>query len=530
MSKADDNVTRLTCELLLIYFLFPTSVTRGTKISLIRKVALWKGIVIEENLPGFRGFLSAGIGNPGLAYNTRRASELTYLGQATIEILGKEPDERQQLLADDVSLRNLLDKLTDAQPQLRQIVLYLLFPDKYERIASRAHKAWISDAFGDLIGGDAPEDVDEQLMAIRSRLEEFLPDVGLDFYWRPLRACWYTEGDSDTLSELQALHIKKQIVLYGPPGTGKTFQARELAGSLIRQDLLKTWGPKKYFSTPTAVEALVRKRTRRVQFHPGYGYEDFVRGIHIVEGGKTEYKDGILLQLIKEMSLEPKDEIKIPVVLILDEMNRADLSKVLGECFSLLEDRDGHVTLAGSGGEPRSIRIPENLYLIGTMNLIDQSLENIDFALRRRFLWFFRRFSADELMQVSEHRWLKQAKAKNIAKNWDQVLEEFQILRDRAIRVNKLIETNDYLGPSYEIGHTYFCDAVAFAHRFLLASDGGRNRVLFNYNGDAIEPVKALWLYSLKPLLEQYLSGVDKSERNSFLDKITSTFLYASKQ
>lgn len=529
LSKADDNVTRLTCELLLIYFLFPTSVSRSTKIGLIRKVAQWKEIIIDENCPAFRGFWSAGIGNPGLAYNTRRANELTYLGQAAINIINKGSDERFQLLNNDVRLRRLLDNLTDAQPQIRHILLYLLFPDKYERIASKAHKAWISDAFGDLIGSDTPEDIDDRLKVIRTHLEGFLPHEELDFYWRPLRACWYTEGDSDTLSELQALHIKKQIVLYGPPGTGKTFQAREFAGSLIRQELLKAWGPKRYFSAPAAVEALVQKKTRNVQFHPGYGYEDFVRGIHIVEGGKTEYKDGILLQLIKEISLEPEEDIDIPTVLILDEMNRADLSKVLGECFSLLEDRDGSVTLGGSGGEPRSIRIPQNLYFIGTMNLIDQSLENIDFALRRRFLWFFRGFSPDEFMQVSEHRWLKLAKANNVAKTWDQVSEEFQILRDRAANVNKLIEGNDYLGRNYEIGHTYFCDAVAFAHRFLLASDGSRNRVLFNYNGDAIEPVKALWRYSLRPLLEQYLSGVDKSERNSFLDKIASALLSAPK-
>jgi 5-methylcytosine-specific restriction protein B len=80
------------------------------------------------------------------------------------------------------------------------------------------------------------------------------------------------------------------------------------------------------------------------------------------------------------------EEQKIPVVLILDEMNRADVSKVLGEGFSLLEDRDTAVRLGGHDEVPRRVQLPVNLYIVGTMNLIDQSLEHVDFALRRRFL------------------------------------------------------------------------------------------------------------------------------------------------
>ena len=199
------------------------------------------------------------------------------------------------------------------------------------------------------------------------------------------------------LSALQALHIKKQIVFYGPPGTGKTYQAREIAGSLIRQELLKEWGPRRFFSTPDAkLSELLATRTHRVQFHPGYGYEDFVRGLQLASNGKTEYRDGVLLRMVDDIKGKPAEDQKIPVVLILDEMNRADLSKVLGECFSLLEDRDTDVQLGGHDEKPRKVRLPSNLYVIGTMNLIDQSLEHVDFALRRRFLWFFRGFSRDD--------------------------------------------------------------------------------------------------------------------------------------
>jgi 5-methylcytosine-specific restriction enzyme B len=131
---------------------------------------------------------------------------------------------------------------------------------------------------------------------------------------------------------------------------------------------------------------------------------------------------------------EPGEDGEIPVVLILDEMNRADLSKVLGECFSLLEDRDTDVRLGGHDEEPRKVRLPPNLYVIRTMNLIDQSLEHVDFALRRRFLWFFRGFSREDFLTVSKKRWDALVKDGAIRKNWEKVEAEFEILADRALR------------------------------------------------------------------------------------------------
>ena len=251
------------------------------------------------------------------------------------------------MLHDHLRTRKVLDDLAEGHreefgrpPQLRHILLYLLFPDDYERIASEGHKGRIREAFSDIIDGEPPENTDDYLKTIRLKLQQLLPDDDLDFYWEPLRACWYTDSDGETISPLQALRIKKQIVLYGPPGTGKTYQARHLAVSLIRQDLLKLWGPRQFFSETANVEKLIPDRIRRVQFHPGYGYEDFVRGLQIGAGGQTEYRDGVLLRLVETMDAESGSERSLPVVLILDEMNRADLSKVLGECFSLLEDRE----------------------------------------------------------------------------------------------------------------------------------------------------------------------------------------------
>jgi 5-methylcytosine-specific restriction enzyme B len=511
LATEDEDVTRLACELLFVYFLFPTSVGRSRKAGLIREVASWRGVEIDEKAPPFDAF-DGGIGDPGLVYNTGRPYELTYLARFAIALTEKSKTERIELLSDHLRTRAILDDLADKHrdefrrpPQLRHVLLYLLFPDDYERIASEGHKGRIREAFSEVTDGERPDDVDDYLKAIRQKLTEFLPNQDLDFYWEPLRACWYTDGETETLSALQALRIKKQIVLYGPPGTGKTYQARDIASSLIRQELLKQWGPHRFFSTPEAkLSEVVATRTHRVQFHPGYGYEDFVRGLQIASNGQTEYRDGVLLRMVEDMKAESVEDQKIPMVLILDEMNRADLSKVLGECFSLLEDRDTEVRLGGHDEKPRKVRLASNLYVIGTMNLIDQSLEHVDFALRRRFLWFFRGFSREDFLAVSQKRWSALLEAKELRRNWEKVEAEFETLADRALRLNEIIDGNSYLGSQYEIGHTYFCDVVSFLHRYLISSEKRRNRVLFNGKGMALEPVETLWRCSLAPLLTQY--------------------------
>lgn len=193
-----------------------------------------------------------------------------YLGRFAIKIAEKPEDERRALLNDHLKTRSLLDELAEAHreefgrpPQLRHIVLYLLFPDDYERIASEGHKARICEAFSEILEADRPEDDDDCLKAIRRKLEELLPTQDLDFYWEPLHACWYTGADTGPLSELEALDIKKQIVLYGPPGTGKTFQARDIANSLIRRQLLKHWGPRRFFSSSKHISEIVAARAGR---------------------------------------------------------------------------------------------------------------------------------------------------------------------------------------------------------------------------------------------------------------------------
>jgi 5-methylcytosine-specific restriction enzyme B len=532
LAPEGEDVTRLACELLFIYFLFPSPSSIGPyrKKEVIRLVASWKDIKIADDDPIF-SFFGSGIGDPGQVYHPGRPNELTYLARVAIRF-SELGDDKLTVLHDHKQFRELLDSLGDEHreefgrpPQLRHVLLYLLFPDDYERIASEGHKVRIAQAFAEVIDGPAPEDLDDQIREIRRRLEALLPNKDLDFYWEPLRQCWYTEGESDTISPLQALDIKKQIVLYGPPGTGKTFQAGEIANSLMRRQLLKLWGPRRFFSSPEAISEIVRRRIDRVQFHPGYGYEDFIRGLQIGAGGQTEYQPGVLLRIIELLNGERAEDHQIPFILILDEMNRADLSKVLGECFTLLEDRDSEVHLGGHDDKPVRIRLPANLYFIGTMNLIDQSLEQVDFALHRRFLWFLRGFSREDFLTVAEKRWQDLVEEGRIRKTWGSVAEEFEDLANRAERLNREIEQTSYLGRQYNIGHTYFCDVVLFAKEFLTASTRRRNRVLFNRAGNALEPVVGLWRYAIAPLLERYLSGIDAVERDALMRRSRSILL-----
>ena len=524
-------VTKLAAELILVYFLFPSSVSGRRKRELIQDIVSWRGLELPADAENVLRPLEDGIGHPGTSYIVRRDLEVAFLAETTLKLVAMPDEERRCVLDDHVQFRNLLDQVAgDSTRPGRDILLHLLYPDYYERLSPR-HKQQVAETFSEILTGtgiDVPEDMDDKIYAIRGRLEQLLPDKELDFYLDPLRQCWYVTGDSDDLTPLQGLGIKKQIVFYGPPGTGKTYEARQLANGLVRQRLFQEWGPSRYFSCPTVAD-VVKQRTRRVQFHPGYAYEDFIRGLQLVEGGRTEYRDGVLLGIIEQLQEDSEDYRHIPFVLILDEMNRADLSKVLGECFSLMEDRENRVQLAGQDAEPRKVSLPENLYFIGTMNLIDQSLEQVDFALRRRFLWFFRGFDRQQFLAVAESRWNLSRKESRIRKAWERHASEFETLAERAEFLNERIAQHLSLGEQYQIGHTYFCDVVSFIETEL-AVQPRMKFVLYNARGRGRQQTMGiLWRYSIAPLLEQYLSGVDSAERKTFLDQAESLLMSGTK-
>lgn len=177
----------------------------------------------------------------------------------------------------------------------------------------------------------------------------------------PLEECASdTHFDLEELRRwVNAIEHKKQAIIYGPPGTGKTFLAEKLALHLIG-------GGNGFFDI--------------VQFHPAYAYEDFIQGLRPKSSvdGLLEYK--MVPGRFKEFCSQASECAGISV-LIIDEINRANLPRVLGELMYLLEYRSKTIPLAG--GE--RFRIPENVRIIGTMNTADRSIALVDHALRRRF-------------------------------------------------------------------------------------------------------------------------------------------------
>ncbi|MFD4762747.1 AAA family ATPase [Streptomyces sp. NPDC058439] len=170
--------------------------------------------------------------------------------------------------------------------------------------------------------------------------------------------------DRAWLEEMRELLTdERQLVFYGPPGTGKTYLAMKLA---------------EYFGGGP-------EQVKIVQFHPSYAYEDFFEGFRPVEDAETRevafrLTAGPLRELADLASREGNRHV--PHFLIIDEINRANLAKVFGELYFLLEYRTRSVRLTYSGDD---FALPPNLFVIGTMNTADRSIALVDAAMRRRF-------------------------------------------------------------------------------------------------------------------------------------------------
>ena len=210
---------------------------------------------------------------------------------------------------------------------------------------------------------------------------------------------------------LRLLDDKGQVVFYGPPGTGKTYVALKLADYIARS----------------------RDNVEKVQFHPSYAYEDFIEGYRPrLENGQVTYKvvDGPLKRMA-EIARQHPDRT---YVLLIDEINRANVSKVLGELVFLLEYRDEEIHLQYSDAR---FSLPANLQIIATMNTADRSIALVDTALRRRF-HFVAFFPDTRPIDSLLRRWLND-------KHPDLVWVADVV--DRANR--ELADRNTAIGPSH---------------------------------------------------------------------------------
>ena len=232
-------------------------------------------------------------------------------------------------------------------------------------------------------------------------------------------------------SALSRLTSKLNVILQGPPGTGKTWLAKRLGYALIG----------------TRDRAVIRKRTRTIQFHPSLSYEDFVRGWRPDGDGHLSLIDGVFLESVEAARAEPDR----PFVVIIDEINRGNPAQIFGEMLTLLENdkrrEEEAIELAYRRELGERVFIPQNLYVIGTMNIADRSLALVDLALRRRFAFV----TLETVLNESWRKWCVERAGMDEA-----VLAE---VRRRMTDLNDEISADRTLGAQFKIGHSYVTPA-----------------------------------------------------------------------
>lgn len=242
--------------------------------------------------------------------------------------------------------------------------------------------------------------------------------------------CFVPEADLQAM--LQRWQSKKNLILQGPPGTGKTWLAKRLAKALIDS------------KSPSD------EQLRVVQFHPALSYEDFVRGYRPGGDGKLTLTDGVFLQVVEAARFQPD----VDHVLIIEEINRGNPAQVLGEILTLIESSKRNKEAAMELAYPRRVGerfyVPENLYVIGTMNVADRSLALVDLALRRRFAFV----NLVPGLNAAWEQWC-------LAKGMDAA--SIAHIRSEIEALNQEISQDSALGAQFQIGHSYVTPHEAVA-------------------------------------------------------------------
>ncbi|OCR18096.1 McrB family protein [Helicobacter pullorum] len=251
------------------------------------------------------------------------------------------------------------------------------------------------------------------------------------------------QGDSMPNEPNNQRNIPLNQILYGPPGTGKTYTTINKALEILKSYDEITEIPEGRQKQKEIFDTFVAKgQIEFVTFHQSYGYEEFVEGIKpSVKNGTVIYetKNGVFKNLCKK-ALEGKDK---PYILIIDEINRGNIAKILGELITLIEPSkrigksEGLQLALPYSGE--SFGVPRNLYIIGTMNTADRSIALLDTALRRRFEFV-------EMMPDSEC-----LKDKKISDSGNTI-ELDRLLESMNNRIEFLLDREHTIGHSYFMG------------------------------------------------------------------------------
>ena len=281
--------------------------------------------------------------------------------------------------------------------------------------------------------------------------------------------CFLDSAELDRL--LSRLKAKKNLILQGPPGTGKTWLAKRLAYALIkRRD---------------------KGRICAVQFHPTLSYEDFVLGWRPSSAG-LKLTPGLFLRAVEAANESPS-----PFVVVIEEINRGNPAQIFGELITLIEadkrSPEQAVELAYTDdGVPRTVHIPDNLYIVGTMNIADRSLALVDLALRRRFAFA----TLEPKIGPAWRDWVT-----------EKLGIDAQLAQDIERRMNELndsIASAPALGEQFRVGHSYVTPTEP------LVPDGTKD-----WFRDVVET-------EIAPLLQEYWfddAGRAQLERVKLLDR-----------
>lgn len=454
-----------------------------------------------------------GIASGGQYYLTNKFFELFYLLKLMEKLLKEEykDKEKAKKKIEEIIIKDEFKDDGTLQGKslgVKNLLLHLCAPEDYPPITSNSHRKTIVEVFDFLIEENSSEkDTSEENSLEKecikcSKILKIFKDKNLDVWQPPLSYIW-RESSESTFSEENALKFKKAIILYGPPGTSKTYSADKIAKALIFQDETSKKELKRIIEEKTKEEIsnIGKDKIHRLQLHANYTYEDFIWGYQI-EQDTSKPKKGYLLKLIDTIN---NNKEKTPHILILDEINRVDLSRIFGELFSAIENRDQEIELPVEVEGTKKIKIPENLYFIGTMNEIDFSLEQVDFALRRRFVWFFKGFDKNILLEILNN------KIKQIETNSQPKDEEIEDYIEKCDEVNKIIKKEPNLGEQYEIGHTFFAEVIDI---YLSLEKKSLNTA-----------TEILWNISIKPMIQAYLGNLDKDTQKETIKEIEGKFL-----
>lgn len=401
-----------------------------------------------------REALGHGTFGGGQRFSMKRYEHMVVVLELIRFVRTLDRNDQQALLRDPVKCAELVRSAPGPyEPSLRNSIIYQLHPAYYQPIVSEKAKAQIVEAFcAEILRREPSEHLDSDLHAID---QEFLRRTGQrpDFYSEELRLEWdptfdgyynsaldeegedeYTTADivdegsffsASFLDQIvRALKHEKNLILEGSPGTGKTWLARRIAAAATGYN--------------------DNDHIRSVQFHPGTSYEDFVRGWRPKGTGKLALVDGPILEHAQRAFDDPDNNY----VLVIEEINRGNPAQAFGELLTLIEESkrnpDDALELAYMHDDEEPFYLPENLLIIGTMNIADRSLALVDFALRRRFAF-------QRLEPMLNDAWRAEVVRHVGPENDEKVVE----IQRRMIDLNDQIVDDRLLGPAFRIGHSF---------------------------------------------------------------------------